>query len=155
MPKNWSYPSTTNVAPAIVGVSANNVPCYGRPARLKPAAANRAPSAYRYQDARRGSRPANSLAARFLVLDILKTELVDNDIHQIQHSHKLVVAKVKNVFALFGMLHAIKNAFNAIDHIKVQLTLLSISQNFEQVGISFKLFQKIKYDAVRIPFPNP
>src|SRR5262245_37740835 len=83
-----------------------------------------------------------SLAARCPVLDILQTELVDNDVHQIQHSHKLVVAKVENVFALFGMLHAIKNALTPSITSRYDLRCFPSPRISSRWGLALNFFRK-------------
>jgi hypothetical protein len=84
-----------------------------------------------------------------------QAELLDDDVCQIQHIHKLVVAKVEDVLRLFGVFNRVKNTINAVGHIKIRLALPSVSQDFKYLGIISEFLYKIEYHAMRITFSDP
>ena len=96
-----------------------------------------------------------ALASSRDVSNSLQTELLDDDVCQIQHIHKLVVAKVEDVLEFFSVFNRVENAVNAIDHIKIRLALLSVSQDFKHLGIISEFLYKVEYHAMRITFSDP
>ena len=89
------------------------------------------------------------------VSNSLQAELLDDDVCQSQHIHKPVVAKVEDVLEFFSVFNRVEDAVNAIDHIKIRLALLSVSQNFKHLGIAPEFIYKVENHAMRITFSNP
>src|SRR5271155_3359597 len=65
------------------------------------------------------------------------------------------MAKVEDVLGFFGVFDRVENAINAIDHIKIRLALLSVSQDFKCLRVFSEFLYKVEYHAMRITFADP